>query len=333
MKKCMLLLTLVLCHVGFSQTDIDQILEAGIDNAQRFSGEYFAPAGESLVNAMSNGWYSTAKTKKLWHFEVGIVGNLSFVRDEKQSFVLDTRNYTNLILSSGQTRQEVASALGNNQQDVSVIVASDQGPAVEIVLPDGFGDSGINSIPSGFIQGSLGLIKSTEIKLRFLPRVKAVQDAEIQLYGVGFQHEFTDWVFPLKRWPVRLSALIGYTNVKGFYDINSDSEVSGTDQEVSLQTNSWLITSVVSTKFPVFNFYGGLGYYFGSSNADVLGTYQVQNGSLASQIITDPISVRNKTNGVKATIGARVKFGIFKANMDYTLQNYNNLSLGLNFGW
>ncbi|WP_146052809.1 DUF6588 family protein [Aquimarina sp. I32.4] len=333
MKKCMLLLTFILCHVGVSQTDIDQILEVGIDNAQRFSGEYFAPAGESLVNNMTNGWYSTAKTKKLWHFEVGIVGNLSFVREEKQSFVLDTRNYTDLILASGQTRQEVASALGYNQQDVSVIVTSSQGPAVEVVLPDGIGDSGINSIPSGFIQGSLGLIKSTEIKLRFLPRVKAVQDAEIQLYGVGFQHEFTDWVFPLKRWPVRLSGLIGYTNVKGFYDINSDSGVLGTDQEVRLQTNSWLITSIVSTKLPVLNFYGGLGYYFGSSNADVLGTYQVQNGPLASEIITDPISVRNKTNGVKASIGARVEFGIFKANMDYTLQNYNNLSLGLNFGW
>ncbi|WP_103071153.1 DUF6588 family protein [Aquimarina sediminis] len=333
MKKYTVLLALLLSYAAFSQTDIDQILEIGIENAQRFSEDYFASAGESLVNTVSNGWYNTAETKKLWHFEVGIVGNLSFVREEKQSFVLNVQDYTDLSFRNGQTSQIVANALGVNEGDVSVVVNQGQITEVEIVLPDGIGDSEINSLPSGFLQGSLGLIKSTEIKLRFLPRMKAVQDAEIQLYGIAFQHEFTDWVFPLKRWPVRLSGLLGYTNVKGFYDINSDSGVAGADQEVRLNTNSWLITGIVSTKLPVLNFYGGLGYYFGSSDADVLGTYQVQNGPLISQTLTDPISVRNKTNGVKATIGAKAQFGIFRANLDYTLQNYNNLSLGLNFGW
>lgn len=333
MKKYTLLLALLIGHVTFSQTDIDQILEIGIENAQRFSEDYFAPAGESLVNAMSNGWYNTAETKKLWHFEAGIVGNLSFIREEKQSFILNVQDYTDLTFRNGQTSQVVANALGVNQEETVVVINRGQATELEVVLPNGIGDSEINSLPSGFIQGSMGLIKSTEIKLRFLPRIKAVQDAEIQLYGVAFQHEFTDWVFPLKRWPVKLSALLGYTNVKGFYDINTSSGIEGADQEVRLNTNSWLITGIVSTKLPVLNFYGGLGYYFGSSDADLLGTYQIQNGPLASQTVTDPIRVKNKTKGVKASIGAKVQFGVFRANLDYTLQNYNNLSLGLNFGW
>ncbi len=333
MKKYTLLIALFIGYFTFSQTDIDQILEIGIENAQKFSEDYFAPAGEALVNNMSNGWYTTAKVKKLWHFEVGLVGNLSFVREDKQSFILRTQEYSNLSFSDGSTSQFVANALGTNQQNVSVIVNSGQGSGLEVVLPDGIGDSEINALPGGFIQGSMGLIKSTEIKLRFLPRIKAVGNAEIQLYGVAFQHEFTDWVYPLKRWPVKLSGLLGYTNVKGFYDINTNSGVPGEDQELELSSNSWLLTSIVSTKFPVLNFYGGLGYYFGSTDADLLGVYEIQNGPSASEIVTDPISVRNKTNGVKATIGAQVKFGVFKANLDYTLQNYNNLSLGLAFGW
>jgi hypothetical protein len=333
MKKYTLLLVLFLGPVTFSQTDIDQIIQIGIENAERFSKDYFAPAGESLVNAMSNGWYNTAEVKKLWHFEAGIVGNLSFVREEKQSFVLYTLEYTDLTYRNGEAFQTVANALGVNQEEIVVVINQGQATELEVVLPDGIGDSEINSLPSGFIQGSMGLIKSTEIKLRFLPRIKAVQDAEIQLYGVAFQHEFTDWVFPLKRWPVRLSGLLGYTNVKGFYDINASSGIEGADQEVRLNTNSWLLTSVVSTKLPVLNFYGGLGYYFGSSDADLLGTYQIQNGPLASETVIDPISVKNKAKGVKASIGAKVQYGIFSANIDYTLQNYNNLSLGLNFGW
>ncbi len=333
MKKYTLLLALFLTQFTFSQTDINQILELGIENAQRFSEDYFVPAGESLVNNMSNGWYTTAKTKKLWHFEVGIVGNLSFVREDKQSFLLRTAEYTNVSFRDGSLSQSVASSFGSNPENLSVIINEGQASELEVILPDGIGSSAVNSLPGGFIQGSMGLIKSTEIKLRFLPRVKAVEDAEIQLYGVAFQHEFTDWIFPLKRWPMRVSALLGYTNVKGFYDLGTTTGVTGFGQEVRLNSNSWILTSIASTKFPVLNFYGGLGYYFGSNDADLLGTYQIQSGPFAADIVTNPISVKTKTNGIKATIGARVQYGVFKANLDYTLQNFSNLSLGLAFGW
>ncbi|AXT60748.1 hypothetical protein D1816_10440 [Aquimarina sp. AD10] len=333
MKKLTVLILLCLSQVAFSQTDIDQILEIGVENAQKFSEDYFAPAGEALINNMSNGWYTTAKTKKLWHFEVGFVGNLSFVREDKQSFILNVVEYNNLTFSNGQFSQSVASTLGNNTDNISVIINEGQASELEVVLPDGIGSSVIKSLPSGFIQASMGLIKSTEVKIRVLPRIKAVEDAEIQLYGIAFQHEVTDWVYSLRRWPVKLAALIGYTNVKGFYDLNANTGVVGTDQEVRLNSNSWLLTTIVSTKMPVFNFYGGLGYYFGANNADLLGTYQIQNGPFTSDEITDPISVKTKTKGVKATLGARATFGVFKANLDYTLQNFNNLSLGLSFGW
>jgi len=333
MRKITLLLVLFLNHFTFSQTDIDQILEIGVENAQRFSQDYFAPVGEALVNNMSNGWYTTAKTKRLWHFEAGIVGNISFVRKEKQSFILRTQEYNDVFFRDGSTSQSVASALGANPENLVVVINPGQASELEVVLPDGFGSGETNSIPAGFLQASMGLVKSTEIKVRFLPRIKAVQDAEIQLYGVALQHEITNWVYPLKRWPVRVSALLGYTNVKGFYDINSAAGVQGEDQEVKLNSNSWLLTTIASTKFPMINVYAGLGYYFGATSADLLGTYQVQNGPFASETVTDPIAVKNKTNGVKATIGARIQYGVFKANLDYSLQNYSNLSLGLSFGW
>ncbi|TPN81717.1 DUF6588 family protein [Aquimarina algicola] len=333
MKKYTLLLALLLTRVGFSQTDINQILEIGLDNAQKFSEDYFDAAGESLINAVSNGWYNSAKVKELFHFEVGIVGNLSFIREEKKSFVLDTREYNNLAFRNGTVRQTVGNVFGANQQDVAVVITDGVGAGLEVVLPGGISDSEMGVVPSGFLQASMGLIKSTEIKLRFLPKVKAIEDAEVQLYGIGFQHEFTDWVFPLKRWPVRLSGLVGYTNVKGSYDIDENSQIPGEDQKVELNSNAFFITSIVSTRLPVLNFYGGIGYYFGNNDAEVLGTYQVQNGPLSSQTLTDPISVKNKTNGVKATIGAKAQFGVFRANLDYSLQNFQNLSLGVHFGW
>ena len=334
MKKRLLLLVLLLVgKLAISQTDIDQILEIGIENARKFSDGYFDSAGESIVNNMSNGWYSTAKVKQLWDFEVGFVGNISFVRDEKKSFVLDVNDYENLTFSDGVTRRLVNNAFGVNSESFSVIINEGQASQLEVVLPDGIGNEEINSIPGGFIQGSMGLIHSTEIKLRFFPRYAVRENTEVQIYGVAFQHEVTDWLFFMKRWPVSISGLLGYTNVKGFYDLNTESGVPGSDQEVKLNSNSWLVTSVLSTKMKTLNFYGGVGYYFGNNEARLLGTYEIQNGPFTATTLTDPISVDSKTKGIKATLGARYEYGIFKANLDYSLQNYKNLSLGIHLGW
>jgi len=321
--------------ISCAQTNVDQLLELGIENAQRFSKDYFAPAGEALVNSMSNGWYKTAKVKRLWHFEAGFIGNLSFVREEKQSFNLVAREYEGLTIVNpvpgGDTLSEitVASAFGGDQGDVVVIL--DQG--LEITLPDGIGEKEINIIPTGFFQASMGISRSTEVKARFLPKIAVAENTEVFLYGLAVQHELTDWIFSWKRLPFRFSGIIGYTNVRGFYDFAGDSSIDGDDQEIKLTSNSWLISSIISTKLPKFNFYGGFGYYAGNTTADVLGTYRVTNGPLTSQTLEDPISVDNKTSGLKATIGANVQLGFFRANLDYTLQNYQNLSIGLNFGW
>jgi len=315
--------------ISYSQTNVDQLLELGVANAQRFSEDYFAPAGEALVNGMSNGWYTTAEVKRLWRFEVGFIGNLSFVREDKQSFVLNIADYDGVSFSQGSSSQVVANAFGGNLGDI-VVVLND---GTSVTLPDGIGDKAVNIVPTGFIQASMGVSRSTEIKARFLPKIAVRENTEVFLYGLAVQHELTDWIFSWKRLPFRVSGLIGYTNVRGFYDFAADSGIDGEDQEIRLKSNSWIASAIISTKLPKLNFYGGFGFYAGSSTADILGTYRVQNGPLTSQTLQDPISVKNTTSGLKATIGANVKFGFFKANLDYTLQNYQNLSIGLNFGW
>ncbi|KAA1245101.1 DUF6588 family protein [Aquimarina sp. RZ0] len=332
MKKISVFFILLISHVSYSQTNVDQLLELGIANAERFSSDYFAPAGEVLVNSMSNGWYKTAQVKKLWKFKVGFVGNLSFVREEKQSFIFNVAEYTDIEFDDGSLRRTVVNAFGGNQEDVVVVLNEGGFGSVAVTLPDGIGDKEIAMAPTGFLQGSMGISRSTEIKARFLPMLAARENTKVGLYGIAVQHELTDWIFSWKRLPFKVSGLVGYTNVKGTYDFTNDSSIEGVDQEISLNSNSWLLTGIISTKLPKLNFYGGFGYYFGTSTADILGTYTVQNGPLTSQTVTDPISVKNKTRGVKATIGANVKLGLFTANLDYTLQNYNNVSLGFNFG-
>jgi len=340
MKKLVLLLWVVVFpYKAFTQTAVDQLLQAGVENAQRFSQDYFKPSGEAVINAMSNGWYTSAKVKKLFHFEIGLVGNGSFVREEKKSFSLNEGEYEGLTFRDPNPTgddlepREVASIFGANNPEVVMVVNEGQLGQAEITLPNGLGENGIGFVPTTFLQGSIGLPKSTELKVRFLPKFEVSENTEIQLYGVGVQHEFSDWYFPMKRWPVKISGILAYTNLKGSYDFTEDSSIPGSNQIIQLKSSSWLLSGIVSTKLPVLNFYGGLGLYSGSSNTSLLGTYDVQSGPVSGVTLTDPVSVDHKETGVKVTLGSRVKLGFFRFNLDYTLQNYQTLSLGMNFGW
>jgi len=317
--------------MSYSQGNVDQLLELGIENTERFATDYFAPAGELLVNSLSNGWYSSAEVKEAWHFNIGIVGNISFIREEKQSFILRTAEYDGVAFVEGPPSQTVSSALGGTQVGVAVELNQGQLAQLDVQLPGGIGDQALNIAPTGFIQASAGISKSTEFKLRFLPKISVREDTEVFLFGTAIQHEFSDWIFSWKRLPFRVSGLIGYTHIRGFYDFSEDSSIDGDDQEIELISDAWLVTGIISTKFPKLNFYGGFGFYAGNSTADVIGTYRVQNGPLAAQILTDPISVENATSGLKATIGATIKYGYFRGNLDYSLQNYENISIGLRF--
>ena len=90
---------------------------------------------------------------------------------------------------------------------------------------------------------------------------------------------------------------------------------------------------IASTKLPVINFYGGLGYIKGKSESDLLGTYRVSNGLLTSDDIVDPFSVSSEVSSVRGTIGTKLKLGFFRLNAEYHLAEFNAFSVGLNFGF
>ena len=90
---------------------------------------------------------------------------------------------------------------------------------------------------------------------------------------------------------------------------------------------------VASTKLPVINFYGGLGYIKGKSESDILGTYTVTGGPFIANTYTDPFSVSSEVSNVRGTIGTKLKLGFFRFNAEYHLSEFNAFSVGLNFGF
>ena len=329
------MLALVSFSSGMAQSNINDLLAAGLNDAERFTTAWLAPVTEAGVYSISNGWYNSADAKPLGGFEISIVGNLTGFKnkDDKKSFTLNTADYENLQFLDGSTSKEVATALGDIEGIDVAIVATIEGQQVntQFELPSGLASEDLNFVPSGYIQASVGLIKGTEVKARFLPKIDT-DDVKIGLYGFGIQHDFTKHLPADKLLPVAISAVIGYTNLSGEYDFSDTGVIAGENQKLDAQFSSWNFSAVVSTRLPVINFYGGLNYITGKSDTDILGRYEVQTIG-APIVYTDPFSISNKVSGVSGNIGTKLKLGFFRLNADYNLAQFNTFTFGVNFGF
>ncbi|HEX9826034.1 MAG TPA: DUF6588 family protein [Flavobacteriaceae bacterium] len=337
MKKHLLftsfLLSIFTIH---AQENIDDLLAAGIADAKTFTTDYIAPASEGLAFGINNGWFNNAKAPHRFGFEISLIGNASLIKDKKKSFVLNVADYENVRFEDGSSSKIVATALGQNDPDVSVIVTYDDpifgSQEVEVTLPTGIGSTDLNLIPTAFLQASFSPFKGTQVKARYFPKVDA-DDTKVGLYGVGLQQDFTSWLPADKVIPVAISGLVAYTHLDGSYDFTDSSLVEGNNQQISTKVNTVLLQLIVGTKLKIINFYGGLGYITGKSTTDLLGTYRVSNGLIFSEEIVDPFSIKQDISGVKATAGANLKLGFFGINADYTLAEFDSASLGLNFSF
>lgn len=337
MKKIALIVFLSLVSlVSKSQSDIDVLLAAGVEDAQRFANHYLMPGTNGLMHSMNANWFSSADAKPLGGFEISVIANASTVTSKNKVFAMNTSDYSNVSFTDGSTSKMVSTVLGENDPAIFVEVEYNDpifGNQTETIeLPNGIGSSSIALLPTAFVQGALGLSHGIEVKARFVPEINT-DDVSLSMYGAGVQFEMTKWLPAGKLWPIAVSGLVAYTHLDGSYDLTETSIIDGENQRVENTTNTWLLQLIASTKLPVINFYGGLGLVSGKSESDLLGTYRVTNGILFSEEIVDPFSVSSKISDLRGTVGTKLKLGFFRLNAEYHLSNFNTFSLGVNFGF
>ncbi|WP_343485614.1 DUF6588 family protein [Allomuricauda sp. d1] len=338
MKKILPICALLGFYTVSAQNNIGDLLASGLSDAERFTNAYLAPVTEGAVYNISNGWYNTADAKPLGGFEISIVGNISPFKnkDDKKAFVFRESDYENLQIVGGSDARTdevlVSSGLGDIE-GISVFVEDENGLfREEFELPAGLASEDFNFIPSGYVQASVGLVKGLEVKARFLPKLKFEDSAEIGLFGAGLQYEFTKLLPADKVLPIAISAVIGYTSLNGEYDFTDTEVIEGENQRIDASINTWAFNAVVSTKLPVINFYGGLGYITGKSETDILGTYRVQSGPFQATY-EDPFSITNTVSGARANLGFKLKLGFFRLNGEYNIAEFSTATLGINFGF
>ncbi|MBF8150448.1 hypothetical protein ITJ86_11110 [Winogradskyella sp. F6397] len=337
MKKLALFIILCACTISVkAQNDIDVLLAGGIEDAQRFTNDYLAPGTNGVMHSMNANWFNSAKVKPLGGFEISVMVNASLIKDEHKTFNLNTADYNNVEFVQGPSSQLVSSVLGENNPPIFVEIEYEDpvfgSQTTQVELPEGIGSNSANLLPTAFIQGALGLSNGLELKARFVPKFEN-EDVSLSMYGAGLQMEITDWFPTSKMWPVALSGLVAYSHLDGSYNLLESSGIDGENQRLENNTNTWLFQVLASTKLPVINFYGGIGYIKGKSESDLLGDYRVTDGIFFTETITDPFSVSSDVSAVRGTIGTKLKLGFFRLNAEYHLSEFDAFSVGVNFGF
>ncbi len=329
-KKIFLFLVMLPAASLEAQNDFDfnNYLVLGVESAEELASLYLEPLSEGLLYGLIGGWNNSAEVKKAWELDISLVANGSFVPSEKLSKEIDISSIDNLEVLGGANRVRIPTILGATESEVT-FVATLNGEEFVFDAPTGIGLFSTNLLPNAFLQASLGLPFNSELSFRFFPKLK-VGGVALGVFGFGLKHEVTKSVQSMEKWPLHISLFGAFTRLDADYDFQADGFVTGNSQKVDVYLNSWLIETLISTKFPVWNVYGSLGYANGRSNYALLGTYSIVTEQETLNFV-DPFDVQGEISGFRTSLGTTVRLNRFKINLDYTFQGFNNLALGINY--
>jgi len=295
---------------------------------------------------MNGGWYTTAKTHKKFGFDITINANLSIVPDADKLFAFIESDYDYLSLPNGETSLPTIMSEDDTETmvDISIPVGDGTFKVASFEMPGGISsDLPLNAVPTPMVQVGFGLPFKTDIKLRMVPKVNFDDSVEANLFGLGLQHDITQYLGAIDKLPLSISVLGAFTNMKVAYAIEDESSTDGVDVsadgEAEFKMDTFTIQALASLDFKVVTIYGGIGYNNGKSTVKLKGdytlTYEVEdsNGNTAGppqeETVSDPINLGFDANGMRATLGTRLNIGFFKIFADYTLQEYNTVSAGI----
>lgn len=324
--------------------NLESILLAAGD-ANQLINHYIEPALKGLTYSANGGWYNTAETHQKFGFDIAIGGNVALVPDEDQTFLFNPSDYT-FLSTTTQNSQNLPTVLGqdgnSNIIDVRVPIGDGTFKVASFEMPGGvLEDLPASAVPAPLIQVALGLPTKTDVKLRFVPNLNYDDRVDASLFGIGLQHDISQYIPTMEESPLSLSVFGSFTTTKTEYELINAlgaNNVTVTNGVAAFKLNTWTAQAIGGVNLKVVNFYAGAGYSSGNSSIQLLGdyvlSYDIEDeagntiGSV-SESLNDPLDLTANTGGVRGTVGMRINLSVFKIFADYTLQEYNTITAGI----
>ena len=315
MSKILSFLLLVCSSIFVSAQNITV---SNTSDAKNFLEAYFSPFAESIGAGLNKGWYNTAKPHKLVGFDVSLSLNLITISDEVSAF--DVNSIDNFSSTSSSTPSILGSGEG------ATINYQNENVSGQFVMPDQ--NIEIKAVPIPTLNVGLGLIKGTEINVRYIPtyeyNIGFVGKGSVELYGAGIKHNILQWL-PLDKFlPFDLSIQSAFSKFNTSFEVESQSVRQGVDLDIRAST----VNLIFSKKFAMITAYGSVGQNFVSSTLNANTNFSL--GSTSTLNFDFPLEINMpKTSEMQASAGVRLQFAIFTLYANQTFSSYPSTSAGI----
>jgi hypothetical protein len=342
-KSFLLLSVFISCLTDsvLGQTNqIGAFLRTGAGDAEVLTKAYLRPLVNGIESDLNTGWFTAASSHKFLGFDIQIHVAATFIPPGSRRF-----NVRNLDLKKTEVADGASAfsptANGDNLPGTEVVIKDDNNKeTAHFRLPGG---SGLHLAPAPMIQASVGLIKKTDLIVRYVPNVHAGDYGNFQMEGVGFKHSLSQWIFSGNTFPVNIAVAAGYTHVRVNAALHlrpasnavPDPSHPGSynDQKVKTAFNTFTAQLVVGKSFPFISVYLAGGYAYSKMKLAVKGDYPVavnDNGIKETTTLTDPFSYRQTgSDKFNVTAGLEIKLFFFRIFGQYSIGERSTVDAGI----
>ncbi|MFC5283320.1 DUF6588 family protein [Pedobacter alpinus] len=330
--------------------DVSDLIKSGPGDATKLAQAYLMPAFKGFGFGMNSAWYNSAKAKNLGKFDLRIQGTAAIVPSSDQFFRLG-----DLGLSSRTSFNSNASTptlFGEDVTGAEITLKDNNGNNVSSFnMPNGLG---FNMVPSPQIQLTVGVIKNTDISVRYSPKLGKSDDyGTLQVLGFGIKHEITKLLMPGKTEkiiPIDIALAFGYNQLT--YDksipiedqLDDKNSGSNLNQRVEGKLSGYTFDAIVSKKLAIFTPFASIGYNTAKTELGLLGTYVARTGAPTVTdpnatnddkftTFIDPVNIKQKDiAGLRGNVGFSLHLAFFRLYGSYSIGEYQAVTAGLGFG-
>jgi len=339
MNRILLLLIAVSTfHPVMAQEGFDDYLKAGTSDAATLTSNYVEPLIKGLGYGLGNGWVNTAETHSLLGIDINFSLTFAQIPNSAQFFRFYEQEYDHLTLDNSNS-DLLPTIFGPDQAGPSLTAnyTDDNGnqQLATFDAPAGVGlkeKLGFNAVPVPITQVGIGLIKNTDLKVRFWPKTN-LGTTEASLIGFGLMHDIKQWIPGVKLLPFHWTLFAGYTKLKTNIDL-SRAGLDGQNQSGEFGISTATIQTVLSKKIAILTLYSSFGYNKIVSNMAMKGEYIVPSSQVnESQTLVDPLDLQIEDDSFRGSLGMRLKFAVFTLYGDYTFSKYSMINCGMGFSF
>lgn len=307
------------------QGAVIDVLGSGVEDADKLLNAYFRPFGESFAIGLGQNWYNSAAPLKLLRFNVQVGASLVQVPTESQTFNPTTLGMNNLT------------PLGNSAP--TILGPADQGPSYVLSTTDPNNPAnripidtingltqgmGLNFMAAPFAQVNLGLIKGTELSVRFVPTLDlstfgGSMSGKFGMWGIGVKHDIKQWIPVVNKLPFSLSGYFNYTKLsfelgvslpgpegKTYDAYSGPGDIVGFNyapgvtagnyagQAIAMDASSMGFGIIVSKKLLMLTPYLSLGMQSANFSLRTAGDYAILSGLRDASTLSQPGALREE---------------------------------------